>query len=285
MRTLYVTDLDGTLLGEDSRLSERTIALLRPLIAQGLPLTVATARSPATVVDLLAPLQLTLPAVLMTGTMVYNMRTLRTLETTCFAPEAAQAVCRVLEDLQQEALAYCVQDGHLYVYYKRISCAFEERFVQQRIGSPYKTFQTVSEYAPALEGGQPLMFLLCLPDLRLAEMLARVFAPIPGILCYYYLDQQNDGVLLEIFPAKCTKASGLETIKQLTGAQRIISFGDNINDLSLFRASDESCAVANGTPHAKRAATRIIGPNSEDAVAEWIAAHWLAEQAQADTET
>ncbi len=41
--------------------------------AAGLPLTVATARSPATVVQLLQALPITLPAVLMTGTILYDL--------------------------------------------------------------------------------------------------------------------------------------------------------------------------------------------------------------------
>lgn len=73
MQTLYITDLDGTLLGADGRISAESVSILAPMLRQGLPLTVATARSPATVVQLLQALPIALPAVLMTGTILYDL--------------------------------------------------------------------------------------------------------------------------------------------------------------------------------------------------------------------
>ena len=96
MSTLFVTDLDGTLLGADARISQESAALLRPMLDEGLQLAVATARSPATVVELLRPLGLRTPAVLMTGTMIYDVAHTRCLAATPLARETAAAVCAVL---------------------------------------------------------------------------------------------------------------------------------------------------------------------------------------------
>ena len=41
MSTLFVTDLDGTLLGADARISQESAALLRPMLDEGLQLAVA----------------------------------------------------------------------------------------------------------------------------------------------------------------------------------------------------------------------------------------------------
>ncbi|MEG2931835.1 MAG: HAD hydrolase family protein, partial [Ruthenibacterium sp.] len=169
MATLYITDLDGTLLNADAALSRGTIELLRPLLAQGLLLTVATARSPATAVEMLRPLGLTQPAVLMTGTMLYDLQAAKTLSTTRLTRAATAAICDLLETTGQEAMAYCVRDGALFVYYKRIACELEREFSASRMHSPYKTFVQVKNYPAALKGGDPLMFLLCLPDLRTAH--------------------------------------------------------------------------------------------------------------------
>jgi len=45
MKTLYVSDLDGTLLNREPRLSAYTAETLNLLIEEGLPFTYATARS------------------------------------------------------------------------------------------------------------------------------------------------------------------------------------------------------------------------------------------------
>lgn len=131
------------------------------MLDEGLQLAVATARSPATVVELLRPLGLRTPAVLMTGTMIYDVAHTRCLAATPLARETAAAVCAVLERTGQEALAYSVKGGHLYVYYKEFACDFERSFVSSRIHSPYKTFVQVEHYPEALAGGDTLMVPSC----------------------------------------------------------------------------------------------------------------------------
>ena len=275
LSTLFVTDLDGTLLGADARISQESAALLRPMLDEGLQLAVATARSPATVVELLRPLGLRTPAVLMTGTMIYDVAHTRCLAATPLARETAAAVCAVLERTGQEALAYSVKGGHLYVYYKEFACDFERSFVSSRIHSPYKTFVQVEHYPEALAGGDTLMFLLALPGAEEARAFYDIFSAIPGLICYYYSDEYGSGgCLLEIYPEGCTKASALARVMEMTGARRIVSFGDNINDVPMFRISAESCAVANAVPEARAAATRVIGANTENGVARWLAEHW-----------
>ena len=62
--TLYVSDLDGTLLGNDSQLSSGSIATLNRIIGElGGLFTVATARTPATVVPLMQQVRSRLPFV------------------------------------------------------------------------------------------------------------------------------------------------------------------------------------------------------------------------------
>ena len=66
-KTLYVSDLDGTLLSTDSRISQKSSQIISELSDCGAMITVATARTPATVVPLLAQTCTRPPAVVMTG--------------------------------------------------------------------------------------------------------------------------------------------------------------------------------------------------------------------------
>ena len=43
--TLYVTDLDGTLLGKDARIPQKAVEVLNEMMDSGLPFTVAKAPS------------------------------------------------------------------------------------------------------------------------------------------------------------------------------------------------------------------------------------------------
>ena len=53
-------------------------------------------------------------------------------------------------------------------------------------------------------------------------------------------------------------------------ADKIIAFGDNLNDIPLFEIADECYAVSNAEDELKKIATDVIASNDEDAVAVFI---------------
>ena len=72
-KTLFVSDLDGTLLDDNSQLSPRTVATLNRIIGElGGLFTVATARTPATVVPLMQEVHATLPFIVIGGSAMWN---------------------------------------------------------------------------------------------------------------------------------------------------------------------------------------------------------------------
>ena len=56
------------------------------------------------------------------------------------------------------------------------------------------------------------------------------------------------------------------------GADRIVAFGDNFNDLPMFAVADESYAMAHADPRVRASATAVLD-DAPDAVARWIADH------------
>ena len=68
MNTLYVSDLDGTLLNSDVKISENSKNIINSLIDKGMNFTVATARSLVSASDKIEGLNLKLPVVVYNGT-------------------------------------------------------------------------------------------------------------------------------------------------------------------------------------------------------------------------
>lgn len=77
---------------------------------------------------------------------------------------------------------------------------------------------------------------------------------------------------LEIFSAEAGKDKGARRLQALIGADRLVAFGDNSNDLPLFAAADVACCVASGRPDARAAADVIVAGNNDDGVARYLAA-------------
>jgi len=67
---LFVSDLDGTLLQRNGRLSDYAVAGLEALTKKGIPFTVASGRSFASIRHALEPLQLQLPIISSDGALI-----------------------------------------------------------------------------------------------------------------------------------------------------------------------------------------------------------------------
>ena len=74
MKTLYVSDLDGTLLTPEKEISKASADIKSSDSKGAVLFTVATARSPATACEVLSNLKLELPGILLNGAVLYDFR-------------------------------------------------------------------------------------------------------------------------------------------------------------------------------------------------------------------
>ena len=80
----------------------------------------------------------------------------------------------------------------------------------------------------------------------------------------------EDNWFLEICRDDADKGSAVRRLCQRVGADRLVVFGDNRNDIPLFREADLALCVANGSPEAKAAADRIIDSNTDEGVSNFL---------------
>ena len=72
-KTLYISDLDGTLLNQNAELSAYTKSFLNEVIAKGYHFSVATARTVASAFKILESVQWNVPIVLLNGVPIYDV--------------------------------------------------------------------------------------------------------------------------------------------------------------------------------------------------------------------
>ena len=63
-------------------------------------------------------------------------------------------------------------------------------------------------------------------------------------------------------------------LKKQYDCERVVCFGDAINDISMFRIADECYAVENAVDELKKIATGVISSNEENGVAIWLKNNW-----------
>ena len=72
-KTLFITDLDGTLLNSNGIVSDQSASIINELIENhGLNFAIATARSPATAMPLLSHVAMHLPSVVLAGAALWR---------------------------------------------------------------------------------------------------------------------------------------------------------------------------------------------------------------------
>ena len=88
--------------------------------------------------------------------------------------------------------------------------------------------------------------------------------------CVFQKDIYTNDQWLEIMPIAASKSNAIRELKALLECEKVISFGDALNDIPMFEISDECYAVENAVDGLKAVATGIIGSNREDSVAKWL---------------
>ena len=81
----------------------------------------------------------------------------------------------------------------------------------------------------------------------------------------------DDVFVFEAFSANASKGKTIRKSAERVGAERVVAFGDNLNDLPLFEGADIRIAVANAVPEIKASADFVCGANTEDGVVRYIA--------------
>lgn len=73
---------------------------------------------------------------------------------------------------------------------------------------------------------------------------------------------------------KCHEGKSDIEVQREMGCDRIVVFGDSVNDISMFEIADEAYAVENAIDELKEKATSVIDSNDEDGVAKFLSERW-----------
>ena len=270
--TLYVSDLDGTLLGEDSQLSAVTVATLNRIIGElGGLFTVATARTPATVVPLMQQVHARLPFIVIGGSAMWNPVTMSYEHTRGIDDMTVNAVADVFDRRGAHPFIYRRHGKNLlHTHHYGPLSTQEERFIAERQHLPLKQF--FLDDRDFRHSDDEALLIFSMNKYAVLKSIAddlRTSVPSCSVMVYHDIFDESEGYL-EIFSAGTSKAAAIRDLARQLGAGRVVVFGDNRNDIAMMQAADFSVAVDNAFTEVKSVASEVIGPNTVDSVARWI---------------
>ena len=255
-RRLLVSDMDHTLLDENSQLSRENLEAIRRHVAKGGLFTVATGRMPAAIrvfPELLTCINL--PVVTGNGGQVVDLAGGDRILRRWVLPREVCTIVKEAVDRFPEigAVAYYGLDGF---------CSFRV--------TPYVEGLMAKEKRPALPttvdtSPRPWNKTLMTQDHEaLLEVKAWLDPQLPGLGRTVF----SEDTYLEILPLGVSKGAALSVILEMEGIdpQEVVAVGDAPNDKEMLELAGIGAAVANASPELKAAADVQVCSNNENAI-------------------
>ncbi len=253
-----ISDVDGTLVTDDKRLTSRAQRAVAELRACGIIFAIISSRPPRGLRMLLGPLGITTPVAGFNGGVLASPD-LSVITEHLMSPEAARHAVDMLDALKVQIWVFSGQDWLVrnldgpHVEHEEYTVGFRPTLVED--------FGQSLEVAAKIVGVSNDVGLLanCERDVQtaLADQ-ASVARSQP-----YYLD---------ITHPLANKGAALSEFAKLLAVPlaEIAAIGDGGNDVAMFERSGLSIAMGNATPEVQRAADFVTESNREDGFANAI---------------
>ena len=269
---LFVTSFDGALYDEKEGITPYVIFELSQLLNSGLPFTIATERTPASLVSDLKGVDLKLPVIAMDGAVLYDVKDKRYLATNGLDREVADAICAHADEKGYHYFRNVVWQNVLLIYYndfKDFKNEAEKQTYLSNRRSPYRNY--VNGEVPV--DGIVVYILLVLKDEEADELEAELRAMDTKQELHFLRDKSEtpeEYCHLKIYHKNATKEYMLQRLMETIPQKKYVAFGSNKNDLSMLAAAELSYATADAIPEAVEAADQQLRSYGGDRIVRKI---------------
>ncbi|RAV06500.1 Cof-type HAD-IIB family hydrolase [Paenibacillus sp. YN15] len=252
---LVVSDLDGTLLSAEHRLTKRVLEAVGRFREQGGLFTLATGRPHLTARHIVEELQLDIPYIACNGSVladrtgIVEARTLPLAHLAGLVEEADRRGADVLMFREEEVRIF------------RRTQEIEE----------YERKESVVCRVERLKCGQWLSYdvhkVILMGPMEVILPVWNVFKPVLG---GHYTALQSESNYLEIVSRHCTKGAAMSQLAHKLGIPRheIMAIGNQMNDLDMLQCAGIGVAVGNSHHELQEAADYVCEGSHGDGVIE-----------------
>lgn len=283
---LITVDLDGTLLAEDSTISEENVRAIHLAQKAGHIVAVFTGRSEGDVREILSRADLDCPITAGNGGKSYDGK--KIVKELSLSLEVVQEVVQILEEKQ--------------IYYELFSNngllidKSKTEFFNEEIERYYGPSEKNAEWATTIINTQMKQYgiipvsdfnaidlsqqsvykimVLCFDLEKLAQLRKELSKKVTVSLT------TSGNEKLEISHANASKGNSLKMMADYfkVPLENTVAIGDSMNDYSMFQAAEVSIAMANAREQIKKISTYMTKSNEDNGVAFAIENYILAEK-------
>jgi Cof subfamily protein (haloacid dehalogenase superfamily) len=243
---LVVFDLDGTLIDESLTIEPGLASALRTAVGRGLRITIATGRMPAAVERYAAELEIRAPIIFYNGALIRDPETGEDLLSLHLPRGLLGRAWAAIAEAPVHPLFY--RDDRLY-------CADRTPPIREYCEEEGLRVAVVDDPAGFLAQGSFVKSLLIGPPDAL-DVLRPLLEEVVGEDARLLRTRRN---YLELVPPAASKGDALRRLAHYLEVpmERIISVGDQENDLDMLRAAGLGIAMPHAPEPVRRAADRV----------------------------
>jgi 5-amino-6-(5-phospho-D-ribitylamino)uracil phosphatase len=276
VKPLFISDLDGTLLRDDTSLSEHSRQELVSLLGEGVQITVASARSVPSMRALLGGIPFRLPVIEANGSFISDYATGRHEHVASIPPRAARDAFRLVRERGMTAFIPAWNGERDLVYYECAANDGMRAYVEERRVYRDERLRRTADLASALAdpGSRVISFTVIDRLESLLGLAAELRGELPGLLTDIIYEYRSfpGWYFLTLHDRTASKDQAITVLRErwdLSGSELVV-FGDEANDEGMFRLADRAVAPSNARESIKALAHEVIGSNEEDAVVRYI---------------
>ncbi len=266
---LIATDVDGTLLDDDEKITARTRDAVQAAVEAGTQFVLATGRPPRWVQPVVDALGFAPMAVCANGAVIYDPSTDRIISARTLSVD-------MLGELAEIATRVSPGAG---LAVERIGSSAHDAATPQFVSSPgyehaWLNPDNTEVSIEDLLSAPAVKLLIRKAGARSSDMAAALakHVGLEGDITY----STNNG-LVEIVPLGISKATGVEELARPQGiaAADVVAFGDMPNDVPMLRWAGHGVAMGNAHPDARAAADEVTAANTDDGLARVLERWWV----------
>lgn len=263
---IVFSDIDGTLLTDDKRVTERTAYAVRALVKKGIRFVPVSARMPEAIAPILREIGIVAPIIAYSGAFVLTEAG-EELASVRMAEADTRAALGVLAPYGT-AVTVNYYAGHRWLVPVLDAQVQHEMDITQARAE-------VADLEAALAGGtlSHKLLVMCAPK-DCARLREELVAALPA-LCVV----RSAPHLIEIMEKTVSKARGIDVLLAHYGLARgsAIAFGDNYNDLEMLDAIPESVVMGNAPEAIRARARHVTATNEADGIYAYLVRRGILE--------
>lgn len=226
--TLFISGVDGILVNNDDNMTAFSRVELNRMIESGLRFTIATMRTPASLIEPLKDINLKYPVIAMDGAVLYDLKKNTFLKAYIISKETSKNIMELIYQYKMNWYANVLIDEVLLILYDDTEDENNQKLVNELKVSPYRNY-----IKRPLNEDVNVIYFMILDNTQRAELFYDVLKK-NGYekehkILIYPSDKYEGYSYIKIYNKNATKENMIMYMKEYTGIDKVVTIGTRID--------------------------------------------------------